>query len=169
MSSSVDIQDLTKITHGFRLAFDTKAKAEFQHWVTDTRKDLNAWSSKLREALSDPLPRDQVGKRRKERSRWFPYMTTGKDVSGTHLRDDFKVGKGVYSDIKSGYKYTVGITLPTVKQFHTTNEAQNSNPDDPPPRWKGWADDVFQGKGRNGVKGLKSVFNKATRKKKGIL
>lgn len=153
----------------FRLALN-KMLDEF---VDDTVDQLTldfdqyfeSWAKDLQNALSVPAP--EYDRRRwsatRDRRRLFPYTRSD---GADSLKDSLVYTMDVMRTKKSILlKASVGFEAP---------QAEYTDLGIPAPKavakgaWVGWAKDIFFGEGRDGVKGVRNLFNEFTKRRRAL-
>lgn len=109
------------------------------------KKQQKEWLTRLKKRLSTPVPKVMLHKKRKPRTRLFPYMVTGE------LRDTISTGVR-RQDIDDNTVLLVWWAKFLSKHAYYTNKVDKVGDR---PNWIGWKDDVFYGKGRSNVPSFK--------------
>lgn len=109
------------------------------------KKQQKEWLTRLQKRLSTPVPKVMLHKKRKPRTRLFPYMVTGE------LRNSITVGVR-RQDIDDNTVLLVWWAKFLSNHAYFTSKVNKAKDK---PNWLDWKDDVFYRKGRSNVPSFK--------------
>ena len=116
----------------------------------EVAKRNEKWIKRVQEKLSDRLPKDQLHKRRKDRSRLFPYFVTGE------LYDSMVYDLQAYKEKHYTYDVTSFIQFTSLHAILTDKGIARGGKSDA--AWVGWLDDILHS--RNKYRGGIPSYNK---------
>lgn len=145
----------------FRLSLDKFINSEVTSIYLEMAKDFdtlfNNWALDVKAALSVKAPAyDTTGwAPTRDRSRRFPYERTGE------LKDSLRFSMDTHRTEKS-LMITANVGFDSPHAYYT-NEGIRAPKQVAKGAWVGWADDIFTGRGRDGVKSVRDLFNQFTK------
>ncbi len=141
-----------KLWKNIRLDINKVTQSLAREYEKSAAQQLNSWKNRVYDVISDPLPESEWHRRR-DPSRLFPHMNTGKQRNSINTGVKFKVtGQGNYS--------ITGWTEIEVKYAEFTNQGYRKRGDGIKPQWIGWLDRVFYG--HDGFNSVADVFDLLT-------
>jgi len=151
-------KNITGIFQQIQATIQTYEESIVERILDEIVANSELWEEKLQEALSDPLPKRYWHKRRPRHTiRLFPYMNTGGLRNSLTLKNDYihiDDNFSVYLDMEISGKgaYFTNQGLRRRKRKGKTGRLPSVA------KWKGWVDDVTDGKGRGNIPSLSSVI-----------
>lgn len=145
----------------FRLSLekfiDTQVDAIYLDMVKDFDTLFDNWALDVKAALSVKAPAsDMKGwAPTRDRSRRFPYERNGE------LKDSLRFSMDTHRTKKS-LMITANVGFDSPHAYYT-NEGIKAPRYVAQGAWVGWADDIFTGSGRDGVKSVRDLFNEFTK------
>jgi hypothetical protein len=126
-----------KLYKNIRLDINKYSQYLATEYMKSAQAQLRAWESNVYDVLSDPLPASEWHKKR-DPSRLYPHMNTGKQLSTIDSGVRFKVtGAGNFS-------ITSWAVVGTVYSEYT-NQGYKRRKDGVKPQWIGWLTRIFKG------------------------
>ena len=153
----------------FRLKLDKIVDEQMDFLLKDLFNDFesyfDSWANDLRQALSVEAPEEDRKRwsATRDRNRRFPYTRSDNDSS---LKNSLRLQLDTHRTAKSQMiKASVGFDS---KHAYYTDEGIRAPKYAAQGAWVGWAKDIFFGNGRDGIQGVRGLFDEFTKRRRAI-